>query len=276
MIVINKINNNVVLVQDENGKQKILTGMGLGFAAIPGSKVREDSIEHTFILMENSNLEYLLPLLKDILFDILSACDEISFLAERKLNKKRSPNLPITLADHIYMATKRSPIRHLWEEEIGVFYPEELSFSKEVLIFLEENYQIDLDSNEAYFLTLHFINAQMDNEGDFISMAMTESIVHIIHIIEKHYNIDISKETIAFSRFVTHFRFYLARLLRENSDQSTDEGIVKVVQESYPEEFECANKITEYLDNTYMKGSNDNERVYLALHIRRILEETND
>lgn len=80
---------------------------------------------------------------------------------------------------------------------------------------------------------------------------------------------------IAFSRFVTHFRFYLARLFRENSDQSTDEGIVKVVQESYPEEFECANKITEYLDNTYMKGSNDNERVYLALHIRRILEETN-
>lgn len=272
MIIINKINNNVVLVHDEHGKRKILTGKGLGFAAAHWRHVREDAIEHIFVLMEHWDLDYLLPLLREIPLEILYICEEIANLAQEEKSAKLSPNLVLTLANHVYMTTKRNALRHPWEE-IKLFYPNEVALAKKSLALLREKLGHDFTDSEAYFLALLFVNAQMDNIEDFFANAMTESIIEIINIIKAHYNMEISQDSIAFSRFVTHFRFYLVQLIREKPDYSIDVEIVEVMRATYPKEYECANKITAYLDETYKRKSNDNERVYLALHICRILEE---
>ena len=54
MRVINRINNNVVLVKDGTQK-KIVTGKGLGFKVYPGDSINERLIEQRFILQENSD-----------------------------------------------------------------------------------------------------------------------------------------------------------------------------------------------------------------------------
>ncbi|MCR0457942.1 CAT RNA binding domain-containing protein [[Clostridium] innocuum] len=73
MKVINRINNNVVLIKD--GTQKmIVTGKGLGFEVYPGNDVIEQLIEQRFILQEHTDDVYYIKLLKSLPMETLNVC----------------------------------------------------------------------------------------------------------------------------------------------------------------------------------------------------------
>ena len=76
MRVINRINNNVVLVKDGTQK-KIVTGKGLGFKVYPGDSINERLIEQRFILQENSDEDYYVKMLKNIPLEQIKVCEKI-------------------------------------------------------------------------------------------------------------------------------------------------------------------------------------------------------
>ena len=47
--LIKALNNNVALVQDENGQEAVVMGRGVAFNGKPGSFIREDLIEKHFV-----------------------------------------------------------------------------------------------------------------------------------------------------------------------------------------------------------------------------------
>ena len=101
------LNNNVVFSKNKDGKDIILTGLGLGFQKKKGELVDENKIEHIFKIESDDINTKLSALLEQIPIDYFYIADGIKKLAENNLNKELSDNIYVTLCDHIYYAVER-------------------------------------------------------------------------------------------------------------------------------------------------------------------------
>ena len=81
MKVINRINNNVVLVRNR-GKKMIVTGKGVGFKVYPGDTVNEQFVEQKFILQEDCDTDYYVKMLQEISAETLGLSKKIVEIAE--------------------------------------------------------------------------------------------------------------------------------------------------------------------------------------------------
>ncbi|MGY3777962.1 PRD domain-containing protein [Isobaculum melis] len=277
MLVEQRINNNVVLA-NENGEKLIVMGKGIGFKVYPKDLVKKNLIEQTFIPKPDSDFRYMVEMLKGIPMDELSVSKQIVDQAEKLLATKLSPNLVVTLSDHIHFSLQRFAdnihLIHPLEWEIMQYYQKEMKVAEEALATINLQLKTNLPPSEISFLTMHFVNAQLDFSEKYESGEMTEMIMQIVKIIMYHFQITINQQTNTFARFVTHLRYYLIRQLKQEHDQNKlDSELIQIVKMKYPAEYRCAEKIADYLEKNYQSHSTENELVYLSLHINRLVIE---
>lgn len=100
MQVMHSINNICV---DNRGRELIALGTGIGFGDIP----RELSLAEARRTFYGIDPKYL-GLLGELPEETLEFAAQLAGLAANSLSYELSPNLPITLADHIAFAVKRA------------------------------------------------------------------------------------------------------------------------------------------------------------------------
>lgn len=274
MRVINRINNNVVLVKD--GRQKmIVTGKGLGFKVYPGDEIREQAIEQRFVLQEDKDEEYYIKMLKKLPLELIGVCEKIVCKSRELLGKQLSDTLVFTLADHVNFTMERMEknmlIDHPLANEIKQFYPKELEAGKYALALMKEELQIALPAGEAVFITMHIVNASGGLSDTYDVGELTEMMVNIVAFIETYFECEIDQDSSAFSRFITHLRYYLIRQLNFELDDSINEELLEIVKEKYPKAYACAEQIAHQLEENYHSETVDSEKLYLTLHINRLL-----
>ena len=102
------INNNVVSTCDEEGREIIVMGRGVGFKAKEGSTIDEEKVEKIFRLESQNTMDKFKELLGE---PSHGACTDIGRnhrLCQRAfLNRPINPNVYITLTDHINFALER-------------------------------------------------------------------------------------------------------------------------------------------------------------------------
>lgn len=276
MRVINRINNNVVLVKDGSQK-KIVTGKGLGFKVYPGDAINERLIEQRFILQENSDEDYYVKMLKNIPLEQIKVCEKIVKKGREQLGKPLSDNLIFSLADHLNFAldrySKNMLIDHPLANEIKQFYPNEMKIGRYALQLIEEEMHIKLPKGEAVFMTMHIVNAAGGLSDAYDVGELTEMMSKIITFIENYFQCTIDQDSTSFSRFITHLRYYLIRQLKFEIDDSINDELLDIVKEKYPEAYHCAEQIADHLDHLYRSKSADSEKLYLTLHINRLLNK---
>ena len=69
-------------------------------------------------------------------------------------------------------------------------------------------------------MTYHFVNAASDNDQVQETVEITELISEIIDIIQYQYQMTLDTESFNYSRFITHLRVLLVRLLRNKHPKS--------------------------------------------------------
>ena len=52
--------------------------------------------------------------------------------------------------------------------------------------------------------------------------------------------------------------------------------LLKIIENSYSEAYKCALKIKDYIENTYNYEVNEDEIIYLTMHIHRVVLATRD
>lgn len=275
MKVINRINNNVVLVKD--GTQKmIVTGKGLGFQVYPGNDVKEQLIEQRFILQELTDDVYYIKLLKSLSMETLNVCEEIIVKANKMLGKPVSGNLMFALADHLKFTMERMQkqmlIDHPLANEIKQFYPKEMEVGYYALRLIKERLHIDLPQGEAVFLTMHVVNALGGLSEAYDVSQLTDVMAEIVSFIESYFACTIDQNSTSFSRFITHLRYYLIRQLNFEIEESINDELLEIVQEKYPKAYACAQSIADKMDALYQNTSADSEKLYLTLHINRLIK----
>ncbi len=271
MKIIKKINTSAAIALDSEGREIVVLGKGIGFPKVPYELEDLSKIERTFYDIEPKN--------QDIIANIPNEIVEVSAdtldIAEMELNIVLNPNFVFTLADHLNFARERlmgglelaSPIAY----DVKHMYEKEYKVAKKSLDLLFEKTGIMLPESEAINIVLHIINGEKGS-SDFSSVIRNSRIIsEVDRIIESTLNIKLDTESYEYSRYVKHLMYLIQRLENNGASESKNERMLEVLSKEYPETYLCSVKITDYFTKTWQWNCNEDEILYLLLHINRLL-----
>ena len=267
------INNNIVCSVDKNGEEIILRGLGIGFKKNKGSLIPDDMIEKIYRGDNNKNTNKMQQLFSEIPIEYVDVCSEIIDMAEDALGKKLNKNILITLTDHVDFAIERKKknmeYKNALLHEIKNFYPVEFGIGKKAVEIIKEKFREELTEDEAGFIALHIVNAELDT--DMSNMVnITEMIQAVTEIVKKYYGIELDTESLDYSRFITHMKFFGQRIFMNKMAVDDDMTFNRMIRERYSEDYNCAVKIRGYISRKYNKIISEEEMIFLTVHLRRI------
>lgn len=275
MLVEKVLNNNVVISIDPKSKKEvILMGSGIAFNKKPGQIIDENKIEKTFIVDDENLGNKIKKLINQIPDGIFEITDEIINYAILKLNTELDKQLYVSLADHIAFAVKRFKsgiiIKNELLNEIRRVHRDEFKVSLWAVDYINEKLDVELPEDEAGFIALHFVNAGY-RETTTKSVASTKIIKDVLNIIKYYFKIEFDEDDLNYDRLLTHLKYFAKRVINDNNKISSDSEFAKMIFNTYPEAYGCSVKISEYIykNNNYIV--NDDELVYLTMHIQRVI-----
>lgn len=273
MVVDKIINNNIVTSHDQKDREIIIMGKGLGFGRKSGDEIPNDKIEKVFLIRDRMHINQFAVLLENIPIEHVRTSSAIIEYAKEQIGKELSENVYIALTDHINFAIERYnkniPIQNALLWEIKKFYNKEYQIGKEAVRIVKEQLGIQLSEDEAGFIALHIVNAEMDTSMNQ-SMTVMKVIQDILSIIKYFYQIEINVETLDYERFITHLKFFIQRIYSEHCYEKDNPEFCKIIAAQFPKAFECSGKIKEYIKQKMNYDLGEEEIVYLTVHIQRV------
>ncbi|WMY73167.1 transcriptional antiterminator BglG [Buttiauxella selenatireducens] len=270
------LNNNVVVILDENGREQVVMGRGLAFQKQVGALLEQDKIEKVFALQSDELVARLGELLSQIPLEVMTTCDRIIELSRQRLGKLQD-SLYITLTDHCHFAIERQKkgvaIRNVLLWEIKRLYPKEFLLGQEALAIIEKRLDVQLTEDEAGFIALHLVTAQLNSEMPEV-MHVTRVMQEILHIVKYQLTLEYDEESLSYQRFVTHLKFFAQRMLNRNVVADDDATLHVAVKDNYPLAWRCAEKLNRHLVAEYQRELTTEEIMFLAIHIERVRKDS--
>ena len=269
------LNNNVAIIID-GGEEKIVMGKGIAFSKHKGDEIRADAIDKTFVLSSPDSLNQFAQLLKDIPYEYVTLAQEIIAYAKTTLGKKLDEKINIDLTDHIYTAVKRLKdgivIKNALLWDIQRFYQDEYTIGTYALDVIEKKFGVRLPDDEAGFIALHIVNAEL-SEGNLEDIyAITQIMQETMNIIRRTFNKDFDQQNVYYYRFMTHLRFFAQRLINKTTYQDEDDmDLFEMIKKKYPSSYKCTERIKEFVKNRYHYDISGEEEMYLTIHIERLV-----
>lgn len=278
MIIDKILNNNFLIVKDE-GKEKIVMGRGIAFGKKIGQKVDQKRIQKSFFLSNSEFQEKLFSLVDAVPLEIFQVIEELVELYQRKTKKEVNESIYITLSDHLNFALSRKKAEYLYKSvliwDIEYFYPEEYEIGVWGVNRINTLLDVQLPDEEASFITLHLLGMDtgISESGDI--KKVIETVQDISDIIRYHFGIDFDYHGTSYQRLITHLRFFSQRVLKGELKEATSdqEEIVLLLQKKYSESYKCVRLIEKYMEEKHDCHLTSDEKMYLVLHIQRIVFE---
>lgn len=268
------INNNLIKSHNDHGQEVLVMGCGLGFKKKPGETIDDTLIEKVYVAADHAEANRLMQLLEKVPLEHMQATNEIISYAKMALQKPLNENIYVTLTDHISFAIQRMadgiPVRNALLWEIRRFYNHEYLVGKEALHIIQRRLGVELPDDEAGFIALHLVNAEMDSPGISQTTEMTRVIQNILNIVKYHFQMELDEYSLHYERFITHLKFFVQRVFSGAEIDDEDKGFLLALKEQYQREYRCALKVREYIHKEFGKELTEDEMVYLTVHIKRV------
>ncbi|OMF15535.1 MULTISPECIES: BglG family transcription antiterminator LicT [Paenibacillus] len=278
MIILKILNNNVAVTQDKLGQEVIVMGKGIAYQKRIGDALDEQSIDKIYSLSTKEAFIKFQELLTEIPLDYFDVADRIINFAKMTLGKKLNDSVYISLSDHIFSTVSRFSdgisLKNALLWDIKRFYADEYKVGLKALQFIKESFDIQFPEDEAGFLALHIVNAEDRQESQDI-YRVTKIIQEISDIVRYYFQIEFDEQSVAFYRFITHLKFFAQRLISGNlHENESDQDLLDVIKEKHPNAFRCVGKIETYIKNNYNYSLTGEEKLYLTVHIQRVVYKT--
>ncbi len=271
---ISKVLNNNVAVVIENNEEKIVMGRGICFKKKTGDTIEPETIDKVFYLHNQEVLSRFKELVVDIPLEYLEIGEEIMDEARLSLGKALNDNIYISMVDHIYTAVIRAKddilVKNALLWDIQRFYKEEYLIGKKALEIIEKKTGVLLPNDEAGFIALHIVNGQLDEDVHDM-YEITKIMQEIENIVRYHFKIEFNEESAYYYRFITHLKFFAQRLVEHKKQNKQEDDLLEVVQVKYANAYQCVEKIAIYIKNQYNYELYDEEKLYLTIHIHRVV-----
>ena len=237
--ILNPMNHNVSLVRNDKGEEVIVIGKGITFGKKKGDLIAEHQVEKIFRMKTEESRENFMALLKDVPLDFITVTYEIIDKLSKKYHYPIQEYLYVTLTDHIYCSYQA---------------------------LAQGRYK---DSNLPDIST----NAEGENEVELVeSIDKRKEILRNVEEVLTDYAIQRTKENNHFyDRFMIHLNYFLDYLDRSRDDNQSLLDMEDHIKQSYPKAFEIGSKIYDVITQHTGLDLYKSERVYLVLHIQRLL-----
>lgn len=273
MVIKRIYNNNVAMVEDE-GVERIAIGRGITFGRSRGDELDTSAVEKVFTLDDPDSLNRLERLIKGIPSEYLSVAEDIVAMLRAELGSDADDNVLIALTDHISMAIEREraevPCDNPLLMETRRFYKKEFALALRAQDIIEDRLGIRVSEGEVGFITLHIVNATMQQRADHLMLSIS-MINEILGIVAEAFDLVYDEESIQYERFLRHLQFFAQRVLDKSVVQSEDTFLFHLGKDQYPAAFECTERIGEHVASTYGCAVADAEKGYLVYHIMNLV-----
>lgn len=272
MQVVKKVNNNVVICKDGYGRELVAFGRGLGFQQTPYEITDLSKIQRTFY---DISPQYL-AMMETLPADIIEFTSAVVDMARATLPYQLSPNLLLTLADHIAFAMERKKkgifVKMPLAYDLEQTYPQEVKLGRRVLRSIWTRFHVRLPDDEASGIAMSFINARLSGSDADDKDQINDRMIldEITHIIENCMGKKLDVTSFNYARYATHVQYLLARLHSGKGIDSINQDVYDSLRKEYAETSACVDSIVLYLKNNYGFEITDEEKLYLILHINRV------
>lgn len=268
------INNNVVSAFDTNGKEVVIMGKGIGFQVKTGNEIEKDMIEKIFHLEGQTTVDNFKELIANLPMEHIQVSSDIITYANKVLKKKLNQNIYITLTDHISFAIERINQGMMFENpllwDIQSLYRHEYLIGEYAVALIDKEIGVKLPVDEAASIALHIVNAEYNTAMSEV-MNITKIIPNILQIVKEELGINLEEQSLHYERFVNHIKFVAQRVVKKEQMDSIDSAFCEMTINLYPKEYQCCQKIADYLKEQFQQSIADEEMAILTIHIRRLL-----
>ncbi|UTH92193.1 PRD domain-containing protein [Lactobacillus acidophilus] len=267
-------NNSAALVRNDEGQEEVVLGKGIGFGLKEGQDVDENKIERCFVTSDQSDE---VAQVKEFKSQTIDVTNQIVKMVEPLLQTNFTDYQFLALADHIDFAVTRindhidiDPANNDWE--VKNLFPKEYAIAEKVVALINRELQVILPKSETTFMTYHLVNAASDDAQVQETIQITNLISGIISIIQFQYKITLDTTSFNYSRFITHLRILLVRLLRKEikENQKLDPSLLSFMKIKYNKAYDTAERIATYLHSKMNWTLDSDDKFYLVLHIFRV------
>lgn len=275
--IIQVLNNNVAIVRMANDEQAIVMGKGIVFQKKKGDLLPEEKISKLFMLRDKESQKNFSTLLKDIPLDFITTAYEIIDEAVHKYKYPVQEYLYVTLTDHLYWSytnLRNGTYEPSKLPDISQQYPVEFLIGTDAVALVRERLWMDFPDDEITRIALHFINAKRqeaeaplgteDVGQDILQLVRQELDKNGIHRSDQNQNF--------YDRLMIHLAYFVDRLEDETEEQNAfSKELEADLQRDYPEAYQISDNLYQLIEKQINKKLSGTERVYLTLHIQRLL-----
>ncbi|MBU5674367.1 glucose PTS transporter transcription antiterminator GlcT [Paenibacillus brevis] len=269
------LNNNVIIANHPAHGEVVIIGKGIGFNRKTGEAIPLESVEKMFILtsrQEQEQYKQLVPQIDEQLIEIIG--EIINYISE-KTQSALNEHIHIALTDHLAFAIKRVDqdlsFHNPFLYETKELYPLEYELAEYAIRLIQKKLGIDLGEDEIGFVALH-INSAMTNRHISEVRGHAQLIAELIEMIEEELHITIQRQSLDYSRLLTHLRFAIERIRRGEQVEEVKK-LERMLSDEYPVLYELAGKLTGLMESRLNKPVYRAEISYLTMHLHRVARE---
>ncbi|WP_110954204.1 BglG family transcription antiterminator LicT [Anaerosinus massiliensis] len=269
------LNNNAVVCLNEKLQEYVVVGRGIAFRLKNGDSLPDaNKVQKIFTFSNTDAVARFKQVAKEIALEYILLSAKIIDYAKETYAKKLDDRIYVTLTEHIYRVIGRESygfqLKNAMRWEIRHIYKEEFMIGKKALAIIERQCNIELKEDEAAFIALHFVNAELNGDLDNI-VDVTKVIQGILATVKNHFKIEYDDESINYSRFITHLKFLAQRLFSGKIYPDKDDEMFDTMSEKYVDTYECVKKIKAMISEEYEYELTKEEQMYLIIHIEKVI-----
>ena len=189
--IVQALNNNVALVKNEQDDQAVVMGLGIVFQKKKGDLITPSKVEKVFLLKTEESKENFLPLLKNILLDILTVTYNMIDDLVAKYHFPVQEYLYVSLTDHVYLVYQKL-LKGAHQEshlpDISAAYVTEFQMAQEAVAILSQKLSVTFPEDELGRIAIHFINAK--REGEVTPSFQISRTKHILELVKQEFSRD--------------------------------------------------------------------------------------
>lgn len=275
--IVQPLNNNVAVVKQDNGEQAVIMGLGIVFKKKKGDVIAEERVEKIFQMKSEESQKNFSALLKDVPLDFITTTYEIIDYGVKEYHFPVQEYIYVTLTDHIYcsyQALQKGSYQNSNLPDMSEQYPIEYAIAEQALHTLKEKLDITFPTDEIGRIALHFINAK--GEDVVVSQDEQKLTRQMISLVQEEllkYGIKrTQKDSNFYDRLMIHLTYFIERLEQEDSNSNVSmKSLEAHIKKDYPEAYQVGERIYEMICQRLGGNLNPNEKVYLVIHVQRLL-----
>ena len=272
MKVLKVINNNVVSCADDQGKELVVMGKGLGFHAKSGDELNSSLVEKVFRMDSPEEFSRLKSLFAQLPSELLELCSRIIDDAGQVLGRRLNQSIYLTLTDHIQFAIDRCRqgmnLSNALTTEVRVFYPEEFAVAQHALDLIRQELGVALPLDEAASIAVHLVNAEFDSSMSK-TMRAFRVLQPMVDLLESWPGLSLDKSASYYDELLVHLKFMNMQAFTHQGCSWEGDFFSDTLSRQIPAACACAKAITSYLMEQSGNTISTAEQQYLAICIRR-------